>query len=267
MFHDVRIEFGGIDQQWIGLENFREAFGDTGFLLMIFNLIMGILQDVIVVVCFSFFISNVLNQKFIGRGAARMVFFLPVLLTTGIFTMQAQAVADMDTGIIESLTSFDVLGFGAFMGTMQLMEQLGIPDTAIPIIGFNIATFLLMQIYNIPNIINESGVQILIFLAALQSISPSLFEAAKVEGATKWEEFWKITFPMLTPMILVAIVYTIISTFTNPRYGIMTFLDEASFGTGRMGYGATLTWIYFAAIMILLGLVWLIIAKRVSYLD
>ena len=269
-FHDVRIVLRGVEMEWVGFGNFYEAFfQDANFVGILLGLGFGIIGDVIVVICFSFFISNVLNQKFIGRGVCRMIFFMPVLLTTGIVTMMASAAADViDPGatVDAAGTMFDQLGFGAMLSTMEIMYTLGIPDTTLPIIPINPAAFLLAQVYSIEHIINESGVQILIFLSALQSISPSLFEAAKVEGATKWEEFWKITFPMLTPMILVAIVYTVISTFTNPRYGIMTFLNEA-FQTGRMGYTAALSWIYFLIILVFLGLIWLIIARRVSYLD
>jgi ABC-type sugar transport system permease subunit len=268
MFHDVKIEFGGVAMEWIGLENFRVAFfEDAAFVPMMMIVAMTIVPDIIIVICFSFFISNVLNQKFLGRGAARMVFFLPVLLTTGIVTMMAEANEALDYGVEASATGFDTLGLGAFFSTSSLMNTLGIPSDDLPIIGFNVRSFILRALMSISSIINESGVQILIFLSALQSISPSLFEAAKVEGATKWEEFWKITFPMLTPMILVAIVYSIINTFTNPRFGIMNTLHQASFGAGTHGYGSALAWLYFLMIMIFLGLTWLLIARRVSYLE
>jgi len=266
--NDVRITFGGVDMNWVGISHFTNAFtDDTDFLELIIRLGFGIIGDVVVVVFFSFFIANVLNQKFIGRGICRMIFFLPVLLTTGIVTMlasQAAEVMDVDQEMIG--TAFDQLGWGAFMATDEIMQVLGIPNAELGFIPLNPAEFIQQQIVNIENIINESGVQILIFLSALQSISPSLFEAAKVEGATKWEEFWKITFPMLTPMILVAVVYTVIATFTNPRYGIMSFINER-FAEGNMGYTAAISWIYFAIILVFLALIWLIVARRVSYLD
>jgi len=268
MFHDARITFGGVETEWVGLANLRAAFlEDAVFVPLFMEFGVGVFGDIIIIICFSFFISNVLNQKFIGRGLSRMIFFLPVLLTAGIVAQMAENTAALESGSFEAISMFDQLGFGAIFGTAMLMDTMGIPDTALPIIGLNIYNFIFFAIYSIESIVNESGVQILIFLSALQSISPSLFEAAKVEGATKWEEFWKITFPMLTPMILVAIVYTIIATFTNPRYGALEMIHEASFGAGTLGYGAALAWIYFSLILLILGLVWLVIARRVSYLD
>jgi ABC-type sugar transport system permease subunit len=267
IFHDVQIQFGGIDMTWVGWQNFETAFlEDATFTPMMMTVAFSIIPDVIVVIFFSFFISNVLNQKFLGRGVARMIFFIPVLLTTGIVTMMAEANAALNYGEDSSVASFDQINSWAAFGVMDVMSMLGIPNTSLPLIG-NVYNFIIGAVYSISSIMNESGVQILIFLSALQSISPSLFEAARVEGATKWEEFWKITFPMLTPMILVAIVYSIINTFTNPRFGIMGTIHDASFGNNTYGYGSTLAWLYFALIMFFLGLTWFLIARRVSYLD
>lgn len=131
----------------------------------------------------------------------------------------------------------------------------------------SMVTIIQTIVSNMYDILNSSGVQILIFLSALQAINPSVFEAAKVEGATKWEEFWKITFPMLTPSLLVCVVYTIISTFTNPIYGVMDYIQDKAFSSGQMGYASALSWIYFIIIIVVLGVVAGIISKRVTYLD
>ena len=271
-FSNVNIGFGEVTTSipyWNGspniFANFLQAFEDAIFITVFLQLGSGLITDIIVVICFSFFISNVLNQKFIGRGAARMVFFLPVLVTTGINIMLMEQVAVLDAGVLGADQGGSGLGFGwAMFQTEMLMDRFGIPSD--PVFGFDFYNLILTAILNIDNIVNESGVQILIFLSALQSISPALFEAAKVEGATKWEEFWKITFPMLTPMILVAVVYSIIATFTNPRYGILS-LVTGTFDSGQHGYASAIAWLYFALIMAILGLVWLIIARRVNYLE
>ena len=111
--------------------------------------------------------------------------------------------------------------------------------------------------------------QILIFLSALQSISPSVFESARVEGATKWEEFWKITFPMLTPMILVNTVYTFVDQFTNPKYGILDYIQEKAFSDANagLGFSSAVSWVYFLVNMVLLGLICGVIARRIHYLE
>ena len=268
-FNNVRIGFGNVETEFIWFDNFREIiFNNTAMVLeMLGTLFSGVFIDVAIIVFFSFFISNVLNQKFLGRGAARMIFFLPVLLTTGIVAMMLEQTAAMAPEMAEEASLFDMLGWGSWFMLNDLMYTIGIPNIDIFGIEFlNPWSILRGAIGSINNIVNESGVQILIFLSALQSISPALFEAAKVEGATKWEEFWKITFPMLTPMILVAVVYSIITTFTNPRYGIMSTI-QTFFDQGDHGFASALAWLYFAVIMLILGLVWLLIARRVNYLE
>jgi ABC-type sugar transport system permease subunit len=126
---------------------------------------------------------------------------------------------------------------------------------------------VIYAIDNTYSIVNSSGVQILIFLSALQSISPSIFESAKVEGATKWEEFWKITFPILTPMILVSTVYTIIDSFTNPRYRVLEYIRENAFASNRLGFASAMAWIFFLIIAVIIWMVFGLVSRRVHYLD
>ncbi len=265
-FNTVTIELDGIKMEYVGIQNYYDAFmTDTQFRVILMTAAKGMIVDTIIIMLFSFFIAIVLNQKFIGRGFARMVFFLPVILSVGIVANMEEANELYNAmGIVEESTAggFDQLGMGAMFSTQMVLGNLGIPS--------NISTFIMTTINNTYNIVNSSGVQILLFLSALQSISPSLFEAAKVEGATKWEEFWKITFPMLTPMLLVNVVYTIIDTFVSPNYGVMSYVQDKMYSTGSaagMGFTAAVSWIYFAIILVVLGVVTAIISKRVSYLE
>ncbi len=107
----------------------------------------------------------------------------------------------------------------------------------------------------------DSGVQILIFLAGLQTVSTSLYEAAKIDGATKWESFWKITFPMLLPMIFVNTLYSIVNSFTKPDNAIMNHLLHVVFVSNDYAYGSAIGWLYFIFIFIVLGLVFLLFEK------
>lgn len=262
----VTIELDGIKTEYVGFKNYYDAFmTDTQFRVILMTATKGILVDTAIIILFSFFIANVLNQKFIGRGVTRMIFFLPVILSVGIVANMEEANAAYNAmGIVgeETAGGFDQLGMGAMFSTAMVLSNLGLPTS--------ISSFIMTTINNTYNIVNSSGVQILLFLSALQGISPSLFEAAKVEGATKWEEFWKITFPMLTPMLLVNVVYTIIDTFINPNYGVMSYVQGKMYSTGSaagMGFAAAVSWIYFAIILVVLGVVTAIISKRVSYLE
>lgn len=263
-FQTVTIEFNNIAQEPNGIENYKAAFlSDPTFVTTLITAMKGIFLDSTVIILFSFFMSNVLNQKFAGRGLVRTIFFLPVVLAVGI-------VADMEdanemynamslVGETAAEGGFDQMGMRTMFQISNLLNSMGLPAS--------MANVVMTVLTNMYDILNSSGVQILIFLSALQSINPSIFEAAKVEGATKWEEFWKITFPMLTPSLLVCVVYTIISTFTNPVYGVMEYIETKAFSSGQLGYASALSWIYFIIVIVVLGITTGIISKRVTYLD
>jgi len=263
-FHNVQIDFGKVNMEYIGLQNFYNAFmTDSEFVVLFISAIRGMFFDSAVIILFSFFMSNVLNQKFAGRGICRVIFFLPVVLSVGI-------VADMEdandmfnamNAMEESASAgaFDQIGLSTLFSVSRLLEMMGLPMT--------MSNIIFTVLNNMYGILNSSGVQILIFLSALQGISPSVFEAAKMEGATKWEEFWKITFPMLTPSLLVCVVYTVISTFTNPIYGILDYIETQGFNSGKLGYASALSWLYFVTVIVVLGIITAIISKRVTYLD
>ncbi len=262
-FHTVTIEFAGLKMEFIGIKNFTDIVGDATFLETLLTALRGIFLDSTVIILFSFFMSNVLNQKFVGRGLVRTIFFLPVVLAVGIVAdMEAANEMYNSMSLVEEETvagGFDQMGMAAMFSIATILNSMGLPATLVTVVQS-----ILTGMYDI---LNSSGVQILIFLSALQSINPSVFEAAKVEGATKWEEFWKITFPMLTPSLLVCTVYTIISTFTNPIYGIMNYIENTAFSNSKLGYASALSWLYFAIIIVVLIVTTKIISKRVTYLD
>jgi ABC-type glycerol-3-phosphate transport system permease component len=125
--------------------------------------------------------------------------------------------------------------------------------------------YLTGAVDRIYEIISSSGVQILIFLAALQSISPSLYEAAKMEGATGYEIFWKITFPMVSPLILTNTIYSIIDSFNNNS--MSRLISSTAFASFEFGISAAMSWIYFLVISLLLIMIGWIVSKRVFYYD
>jgi ABC-type sugar transport system permease subunit len=140
-----------------------------------------------------------------------------------------------------------------------LMEYTSLPNSVISVLS--------SAVNGLYDIIIVSGVQILIFLAGLQSISPSLYEASSMEGATQWENFWKITFPMISPLILVNSIYTVIDLFTNETNEMMTEIKNTIFKEIDYGYGSAMAWIYFVCIVVILALVGGIISRRVFYYD
>jgi ABC-type spermidine/putrescine transport system permease subunit II len=130
-------------------------------------------------------------------------------------------------------------------------------------VGTGLVTYVVKLVNDIYDIINRSGVQMLIFLAGLQSISPAIYEACDIEGATAWETFWKITFPMISPMILVNGVYTIIDSFTSEANIVMSYIAN-KYDAGRE-LATAMSWIYFVVIMAIIGIVALIASSYVFY--
>ena len=105
----------------------------------------------------------------------------------------------------------------------------------------------------------------MIFLAGLQSISPSVYEAADIDGATGWEKFWLITFPMISPMIAVNVIYTIVDILTQPSNEIMMQIQTMSFSSNRMGVASAMAWMYFLVMAVCMGVICFIVSRYVYY--
>ena len=135
-------------------------------------------------------------------------------------------------------------------------------------IGPDIVDLLSSTVNNISQVLAMSAIPIIIFLAALQSISPSIYEASYVEGATKWEVFWKISLPMISPMILVVIIYTMIDSFSNTSNAVIKIVHNLSFtGNIDLGKGCAAAWIYLTITLTVMGIVYFIVNRFVFYQD
>jgi ABC-type sugar transport system permease subunit len=130
-------------------------------------------------------------------------------------------------------------------------------------VGTVLVTYVVGLVNNIYNIINRSGVQMLIYLAGLQSISPAIYESCSIDGASGWETFWKITFPMISPMILVNAVYTVIDAFTTDNNTVMSFIDNINKKEPEVG--AAISWMYFLMVILIIGVVAGIMSMFVFY--
>ncbi len=242
----------GIYTEWNNFGNYEEAlFKNQDYLPKLTESLGAMVPQVIVVMIFSLFIALLLNQKFRGRTFARAVFFLPVLVATG--PVLAVIKGDISTNGISSGEQFSALFQTDLVD--ELLQFLGI---------YNLNQQLTMTIQTITsdifNLLWSAGIQILIFLAALQQIPVSAKEAASMEGATGWEFFWKITFPMISPMILANLIYTVIDT-ENP---VMSIVLAQSRGL-RYGLSAAMAWIYFLIVAVALAIIVAIVSKFVFY--
>jgi ABC-type sugar transport system permease subunit len=134
-------------------------------------------------------------------------------------------------------------------------------------VGGDLIQIVIDIINQIYPIVMSSGIQILIFLAGLQTINPSIFEASSLEGATGWENFWKITFPMISPMILVVVVYTIVDFMVRTDSEVMNYVNITVNRLREFGFGSAMAMIYFLVIAAILGIVGLLISRLVYYYD
>ncbi len=241
-----------------GFEHYIRALTiDPDFNKMLLKAIGDMVAKVPLVIIFSFFMANILNQKFHGRAIARSILFFPVILTSGVILGLENSDLLLSTLNPTGETVADLATMHNVAGL--LLEYTDLPE--------NVVLFLANAVNGVYDIIIASGVQILIFLAGLQSISPSLYESASMEGATGWQAFWKITFPMISPLILVNSVYTIIDAFISETNEIMQEIQSTIFTDVKYGYGSAMAWIYFLCIVVILLVVGGIISKHVYYND
>lgn len=249
----------GFAMDWVGIKNYKDAFTvDPEFVPFLISEITTMLINTPATLIFSFFIALLLNQTFKGRGAVRAIFFLPVILSSGVIVgieYNNALLQDMKDVIADTSNDASITG---------VLESILVTSDSSPTgILFGYVFDIINQVYDIAI---ASGIQIIMFLSALQTISPSMFEAAKIEGCTAWESFWKITFPMVSSMILVNIVYTVIDFFLKTDNTVMTKISEE---VGKLSYGfsSAMAWVYFLCVIIILGIVSLIISKRVYYYE
>ncbi len=259
---------GGYELEFVGLKNYSDAlFSDGNYVRVLVSSLKQLVLDVPAIVIFSLFMAIILNQKMPGRAVFRAIFFIPVILTTGLIDQIDQSNAMMDymnaggisTGASDAMGGdggteiVSALDVTAFLGNMA--------------IGKELVEYVVDIVNNIFNIVNRSGVQMLIFLAGLQSISPAIYESCTMDGATGWETFWKITFPMISPMILVNTVYTVIDSFTSQSNEVMSYINRVYEGTTRNArvLSSAMSWMYFLIVLVIIASVAGLISAFVFY--
>lgn len=256
--NEVKIT-GGYQLTFVGIGNFVEALTKNAkFPQYLSESLLNLVYDVPVIIVFSFFVALLLKKKFPGSAAVNAIFFLPIILSSGLF-LQMQS----NFGQSTSTTLDAAMSSGAGMGALKSVNmerylmEMGFSEDLIGII-----TGPIDRIYNV---ISSSGVQIFIFLAGLKSISPALYEAARVEGGNGWEMFWKITFPMVTPLLLVNLIYSIVDTFTAVSNTVMSYTYEMAFSEMNFGLSNAMSWIYLAILGVFIAIVGGLVSRRAFY--
>ncbi len=260
-FNELTILPEGYVLTFVGLKNFQYALtNDPQFVQILLSGLGDLAFEVPAILLFSLFMAVLLNQKMAGRAAFRAIFFLPVILATGI--MESIEISNiLGSSLGDSAGIDDGSGGNAAQGIVSTLDIEAL--FASMKVGTELVGYVVGIINDIYSIVNRSGVQMLIFLAGLQSISPAIYEACKIDGATGWETFWKITFPMISPMILVNAVYTIIDAFTTESNSVMSYITTVSVESKVRG--AAMSWMYFLIVVAILGAVAGIMSMFVFY--
>lgn len=246
-FHKLSMSQHGLVATYVGGDHYRAAFvTDVNFLPLLRDTMVTMLTHVPLVLVFSMFSALLLNRRAVGRILFRGIFFLPVIIASGAVLRKLLELGAGQLPIFRDYDLFNLLG--RFIPGQVLM----------PLLEFADSLTLVMW---------DAGVQTLIFLAGLQTISPQLYEAARCDGATAWESFWKITFPMILPMVFVNVLYSLVNSFTKTDNRVMDHILNVVFRNNDFGYGSAIGWMYFLMIAAVLGLVFALFRKSLANVE
>ena len=263
-FHEIDpVRTGGYTLTWVGIQNYQKAlFENAEYVKTLVTGMKQLILEVPSIVIFSLFIAVLLNDKIAGRAAFRAILFVPVILSTGLIGS-----IDAQNNLMEFMDAEAGIDNGAGQSTAaQLSAAIDLEALFANMkVGTGLVEYVAGAVDGISTIINRSGVQILIFLAGLQSISPAIYESCKIDGATTWETFWKITFPMISPMILVNAIYTIIDAFTSESNAVMRLVDTVYSQPDGNVLSSAMAWMYFLVVILILAAVAGIMSMFVFY--
>lgn len=241
--HSVTISGNGLIQEFIGIDNFRNTFlADVNFTKVLINYLGEIVLEVPIAIVFSLLIALILSKDLKGKGFARTVFFLPVIIISG--------------PVMEKLTDMGLMAIQGTEDSMLIDSILAmLPDTLASIMSTLINSFVMILWF--------CGVQILLFLSAIQKMDKAMYEAAHIDGASGWESFWLVTLPNLRNMIVINIVYTIVTISTFDNNDVIAMIKDNMFSvTTGLGYASAQAWIYFFTLLLVIGLFLLIYGPK-----
>ena len=257
-FCTVNISAKGFENIYAGLQNYTDAFTvDIEFTRLLTEELSRMLINALAIMVFSFFVALLLNQKFKGRALVRAIFFLPVILSSGVIIG-----VEYDNQLLASMQDMiETNGTGNSI-TITLKEIL--VTSGVGASAFQVVFDIIDGIYDVAI---ASGIQIIIFLSGLQTISESMYEAAAIEGCTAWESLWKITFPMVSSLFLVNWIYTIVDFCMRTDNQVMEKISEEMITQLDYGFSSAMSWIYFGVVILLIGVSSFIISKGFYYYD
>ena len=250
---DVQIDAQGIHPQFWGFTNYNKAFNiDPDFRRMMTYEVGRKETHTLDIQEVSLVIAIILNKEFKGRAFVRAVFFLPVILSSGVLVG-----LENNNSLMSSIQNM-----------VQANASVHLSDSMVRIIrlsgiGADVLDIVESLIGQVQSIVMSSGIQIIVFLTGLQGIPRSLYEAADVEGCTKWESFWKITFPMISPLLIVNIIYSVIDFFMRTDSNIMNKINTTMVVKMDYGFASAMAWVYFLIVIVMIAVSSLIVSRGV----
>lgn len=254
---------GGYELDFVGFANYITAFTGHGtFKQTLTTSLMNMVVDVPLIIFFSLFVAMLLNKKMKCRGLVRAIFFLPVLMNSEAIAGTLEYAAQMMAGGLSGTSAemAEAASSGSAVSMAYFIELFG--EIALPT---SVLNYVVGAVTRISDIIQDSGVQIVLFIAALQSITPSMYEVAKIEGATGYETFWKVTFPMVMPHIITNTIYTIVDAFSQSE--VVNLAYTTAFTEGQYGLSSAFSVISTVITCSLLAIVVYLISKKTFYYN
>lgn len=258
-FCDVQLGAGSFNPVWRGIFNYNYAFRvDADYARLLTEEITRMAVYSLAIMVFSFFVALVLNGKFKGRALVRSVFFLPVILASGVMLK-----LDSENALMAAVAATVEVNAGGTTGITDAIQEI-LRTAGVGVRAFE-KLFEIMD--NIYDVAISSGIQIIIFLSGLQTISTSMYEAAAIEGCTKWESLWKITFPMVSSLFLVNWIYTVVDFCMRSDNEIIEKITDLMNINLNYGLASAMSWAYFVLVMAIVGISSFIISKGVYYYE
>ena len=191
-FTDAKIGREGV---WIGIENFKFLITDSVFTLAVFNTLVYTIVASIAKFLIGLWLAILLNKNLPYQSFFRAIVLLPWIVPTALSAIAFWWIYD---------SQFSVVSWG--------LQKLGLIDTYIDFLGDPVMARISTIIANVWRGIPFVAISL---LAGLQTISPSYYEAASIDGATAWQQFRHITLPLLSPIIAVVMTFSVLFTFTD----------------------------------------------------
>ncbi len=257
-FCKVNTGAGEFSMNWVGMFNYNYIFKvDPDYSRLLIEEISRMCIYSVAIMVFSFFVALILNQKFKGRALVRAVFFLPVILASGVMLGLEENNSLMSN--LQATVQTSVEGISVTGALQEVLRTAGV--------GVKAYEKVFEVIDNIYDVAISSGIQIIIFLSGLQTISSSMYEAADIEGCTKWESLWKITFPMVSSLFLVNWIYTIIDFCMRSDNKVIDKIQDTMKMNLDYDFASAMSWVYFLIVIAIVGISSLIISRRVYYYE